>query len=110
MCRNSLLETSHGVGVHNRRKALQRHIDVPKREEQLPVIGTIRHMNIVVGDQTGTLVRGREPQSPRYADVGQEKMTPELILQYRARISSGVYDAPASIHALALALLAGNVL
>lgn len=87
-------------------KALHRHVDAPPpTREQAPVISTIRKKNTIGDVPTGD---ASERKSPNYADVGNETMTPDLIMQYRARIASGVYDAPATIKALAEALLASN--
>ncbi|MFN8581254.1 MAG: hypothetical protein U0163_09800 [Gemmatimonadaceae bacterium] len=47
----------------------------------------------------------RPARPPRFADLDGETMTPELIMQYRARIAAGVYDRPALIRALADAML-----
>lgn len=86
-------------------RQLQRHIDVEGRVQPAPVFSAFWKESVQTGGDIRTSSAG-EVKSPRYADVGQETMKPELIMQYRARIASGVYDAPASIHALAQALLA----
>jgi hypothetical protein len=92
--------------VSNRQRALQRHVEAQTRDEQVPSVRSIRSKEARVGDQPRPPQAVGLKQAPRYADVGNETMTPELILMYRARIASGVYDAPASIHALAEVLLA----
>ena len=89
--------------MSNRQKALQRHIDVPNRDEHAPVISTIQKKNGVGGKGNTS-----QKKAPNYADVGSDTMTPDLIMLYRARIASGVYDAPATINALAEALLGSN--
>ncbi|MBV6521640.1 MAG: hypothetical protein MNPFHGCM_01784 [Gemmatimonadaceae bacterium] len=87
--------------MSNQHKALQCHVDVPRRDEFAPVISTIRRGTRRTG---GTTRDSDANRTPTYADVGSETMTPDVILMYRARIASGVYDAPASIAAVAEAL------
>ncbi|MEP7345102.1 MAG: hypothetical protein ABI877_07540 [Gemmatimonadaceae bacterium] len=96
--------------MSNRKKQLQLHIDVPVRKELFPAFTTIPTTNIKVGDQTGSPSAFGPKKAPRYADVGNETMSPEMIMRYRARIAAGVYDAPATIEALAEALLASGEL
>ena len=92
--------------MDDRQPAPQRKIEVPSWQEDPPLISRVRNQVDRVGNRTSRSGTVGPEKAPRYADVGHETMTPELIMLYRGRIASGVYDAPATIFALAEALLA----
>ena len=70
------------------------HLDVPRRNSLSPEV------------ERAHSARSRE-ETPirRSADLPADRLSPEIIAEFRRRIARGVYDAPASVHELAVRLL-----
>lgn len=77
----------------------------PRNDESSPIRTPYRHPDLPVGEDSALQLPVRPAKSPRFADLGGEAMTPELIMQYRARIAAGVYDQPSVMQALAESML-----
>ncbi len=91
--------------MNKRRQDLEQRANTPapRIEESSPIGTTYPHPELTVGEDSALQLPVRP--SPRFADLGEESMTPELIMQYRARIAAGVYDQPSVIQALAESML-----
>lgn len=90
-----------------RQLALHKHTETDQRE-RFPIVGTVRHHEVAIGDDVQPHPLSRDIAGTHLADVGSETMSPEVIMQFRATIASGAYDAPAAIAALADALIASQ--
>ena len=70
------------------------HFDVSRRDSHSPEVG---HTD---SDQSC-----KETRVCRAADLPADELSPEVIDEFRRRIAGGVYDAPATMHAVAVRLL-----